>query len=83
MERQTNAGVICQGHDRSGWGENMAVVAEWGPRGTYEALICSAQGQALRTNYIKFYIDKTSESPMSRMCGDKGESVSHLTSAAS
>ena len=41
-----------------------------------------AQGQALRTNYIKFYIDKTSESPMSRMCGDKGESVSHLTSAA-
>ena len=27
-----------------------------------EALICSAQEQALRTNYIKFYIDKTSES---------------------
>ena len=30
--------------------------------GCTEALICSAQEQALRTNYIKFYADKTSES---------------------
>ena len=32
-----------------------------------EALICAAQEQAIRTNYIKFNIDKTMESPMCRM----------------
>ena len=37
MERKTNAGVIWQGHDGSGLGENMAVVAEWGPRGMYRS----------------------------------------------
>ena len=45
-----------------------------------EVLICAAQEQALRTNYIKFNIDKTVESPICRMCGEKGESVRHLTS---
>ena len=48
-----------------------------------EALICSAQEQALRTNYIKFHIDKNVESPMCGMCGEKGESVNHLTSECS
>ena len=37
MERKTNAEVIWQGHDGSGLGENMAVVAEWGPRGMYRS----------------------------------------------
>ena len=32
-----------------------------------EVLICSAQEQALRANYVKFHIDKTSESPLCRM----------------
>jgi len=32
-------------------------------KGCTEALICSAQEQAIRTNYIKFHIEKTSESP--------------------
>ena len=45
-----------------------------------EVLICAAQEQALRTNYIKFNIDKTAESPLCRMCGEKGESVGHLIS---
>ena len=31
-------------------------------KGCTEALISSAQEQALRTNYVKFYIDKTGES---------------------
>ena len=48
MERKTNARVICQVHDGSRLGEIMAVVAEGGPRGNTEALICSAQVQALR-----------------------------------
>ena len=29
-----------------------------------EALPCAAQEQASRTNYVKYYIDKTSESPL-------------------
>ena len=47
------------------------------------ALIFSAQEQALRTNYTKFHIDKTSESPLCRLCGIKGESISHLISECS
>ena len=48
-------------------------------KGCTEALICSAQEQALRTNYIKFHINNNVESPMCRMCGGKGERVNHLT----
>ena len=43
-----------------------------------EALLCAAQEQAIRTNYVKHYIAKTRESPLCRLCGRKGESVQHL-----
>ena len=49
-------------------------------KGCTEALICSAQEQALRTNYIEFHIDKTADSPLCRMCGERGESIYHLIS---
>ena len=39
--------------------------------------LCAAQEQAIRTNYVKRHIDKTSESPLCRLCG-KCESVQHL-----
>ena len=45
-----------------------------------EALLCAAQEQAIRTNYIKYHIIKTSESALCRLCGKKGESVQHITS---
>ena len=45
-----------------------------------EALLCAAQEQAIRTNYINYHIDKTSDIPMCRLCGKKGESVQHITS---
>ena len=45
-----------------------------------EALLCVAQEQAIRTNYMKYHIDKTSERPLCRLCGKKGESVQHITS---
>ena len=67
MERQT--WTTCQGHDGSGLGENMAVVAEGDLNGCTEAFYRSALKQALRANYVKFHIDKTSESPICRMCG--------------
>ena len=43
-----------------------------------EALIWAGQEQALRTNYVKYHIDKTVESPLCRLCDEKGESVSHI-----
>ena len=39
-----------------------------------EATICAAQEQALRTNYTK---KKTSENPLYRRCGERGETVQH------
>ena len=43
-----------------------------------EATICVAQEQALRTNYTKNKTGKTSESPLCRMFGERGETVQHL-----
>ena len=36
-----------------------------------EALLCAAQQQAVRTNYVKYQIDKTSESPLADYVGKK------------
>ena len=52
-------------------------------KGCTEALICSAQEQAIRTNNTKIYIDKTNDSPMCRMCGERNETVSHIISECS
>ena len=48
-----------------------------------EALICSAQEQAIRTNYVKYHIDKSLASPSYRMCGETGETISHIVSECS
>lgn len=45
-----------------------------------EALICAAQEQAIRTNYVKCNIDKSVASPLCRLCHKKGESISHVVS---
>jgi hypothetical protein len=45
-----------------------------------EVLLCAAQEQALRTNYVKFHIDRNVESPLCRLCGEKGEHITHLIS---
>ena len=45
-----------------------------------EALLCAAQEQAIRTEYIKHHIDKSSESSLCRLCEKKGETVQHLVS---
>ena len=55
-------------------------IAKGDLKGCTEALICSAQEQALRTNYTRFHIDHTAESPLCRMCGSKGETVAHVVS---
>ena len=40
-----------------------------------EALVCSAREQSLQTNYTKHYTDKTSNTPLCRMCGQRGETI--------
>ena len=43
-----------------------------------EATICAAQEQALRRNYTENKIEKTSQNPLCRMCGERGETVQHV-----
>eukprot|EP00112_Aurelia_sp_Birch-Aquarium-sp1_P014487 Seg3131.2 transcript_id=Seg3131.2/GoldUCD/mRNA.D3Y31 product="hypothetical protein" protein_id=Seg3131.2/GoldUCD/D3Y31 len=43
-------------------------------------LILTAQEQALRTNSIKHSTDKTSETPLCRLCGDSTETFRHIVS---
>ena len=38
----------------------------------------AAQEQTLRINYTTNKIDKTSENPLCRMCGERGETVQHI-----
>ena len=38
-----------------------------------KALLCVAQEQIIRTNYVRHHIDKTSESHMYRLCGKKAK----------
>ena len=45
-----------------------------------EALLCAAQEQAPRTNFVKLHIGRTVESPLCRLCGEKGEHITHLIS---
>eukprot|EP00112_Aurelia_sp_Birch-Aquarium-sp1_P017310 Seg3997.2 transcript_id=Seg3997.2/GoldUCD/mRNA.D3Y31 product="hypothetical protein" protein_id=Seg3997.2/GoldUCD/D3Y31 len=45
-----------------------------------EGLILAAQEQALRTSSIKHSIDKTSGTPLCRLCGDSTETVRHIVS---
>ena len=44
-------------------------------KGCTETLICSAEEQALRTNYVNFHIDKTGESSQCRMYRVENETV--------
>ena len=48
-----------------------------------EALICSAQEQIIRTNYVKYHVDKSVDSPFCRMLGETGETISHIVSECS
>ena len=45
-----------------------------------DALICSAQEQAPRKNYVKNQVDKSVVSPFCRVCDETGETISHIVS---
>ena len=48
-----------------------------------EALICPAQEHAMRTNYVKYHIDESVDSSSCGMCGETGETISHILSECS
>ena len=76
-------GQYVRGKEGIDWDKTWQWIAKGDLKGSTEALICSAQEQALRTNYTKFHIDHTAESPLCRMCGSKGETVAHVVSDCS
>ena len=73
-------GQFTKNTDGIDWEKSWSWLRNGDLKGCTEALVCSAQEQALRTNYTKHYIDKTNDTPLCRMCSDKGETVSHLAS---
>ena len=43
-----------------------------------ESLIIAAQDQAVRTNYIKHRVDKTTTPPLCRLCRSSSETIDHI-----
>ena len=48
-----------------------------------ESLLMAAQNSAIRTNHIKARIDKTQQNSKCRLCGDRNETINHITSECS
>ena len=46
-----------------------------------ESLLCTAQEQAIRTNLVKYSIDKTTKTPHCRLCHENNESFTHIIGA--
>ena len=48
-----------------------------------ESLLMAAQNSAIRTNHLKARIDKTQQNSKCRLCGDRDETINHITSECS
>ena len=48
-----------------------------------ESLFIAAQDNAIRTNHIKVWIDKTQQNSKCRLCGDWDETINHIISECS
>ena len=76
MEEEKHAWAVCnEGID---WDRTWQWIAKGVLKRCTEALICSAQEQALGKNFTRFHIDHTAKSPLCRMCGSKGETVAQV-----
>ena len=73
-------GLFVRDKEGVNWDISWQWLAKGDLKGCTEAPLCSAQEQALRTNYRKFHIDENADSPLCRMCGEEGETISHLVS---
>ena len=47
---------------------------------TEALIICSVQEQAIKTNHIKYHIDKGFDSPSCGICGETGKTINHIMS---
>ena len=70
MEGKKNAWAVCERKGKEGidWDMTWQWIAKEDLKECTEALICSAQEQALRTNDTRFHIGRTTESSPCRMC---------------
>ena len=41
-------------------------------------MLCPAEKQRIRTNYMKRKVDKTTQSPICNMCHKKNQTISHI-----
>ncbi|XP_063595812.1 uncharacterized protein LOC134772704 [Penaeus indicus] len=82
MDRKSRKIMTMHGavHPKSD-ADRLYLTREKGGRGLISCEGCvRTQEQALRTNYVKHHIDKSAESPLCRMCEEKGETVHHIVS---
>ena len=80
MDCEKKAWTICQRQGEQGYRQHMEMDEKRDLKGCTKVLICSAQEESKRTNYIKYNIDKTAESPLCRICGTRNETISHIVS---
>ena len=69
-----------RGKEGIDWDRTWQWIAKGEVKGCTEALICSAQEQALRRNYMRFHIDNTAESHVVQKVRKNGETVAHVSS---
>ena len=70
-------GKFVNDKEEGNWEQSWKWIVKGDLKGCTEALNCSAQEQALRSNYIKFHIDKNAESLLCSMCRERGENITH------
>ena len=78
-EKALHCGFVQQISDEAGE-ESWRWLRNGFLRKETKGFILAAQEQALRANSIKYSIDKTSETPLCRLCGDATETVRHIVS---
>ena len=78
-EKALHGGFVQQTSDVAG-GESWRWLRNGFLKKETEGLILAAQEQALRTNSIKHSIDKASQTPLCRLCGESTETVWHIVS---
>ena len=64
-------GQYVRGNEGIDWDRVWQWIAKGDLKGCTEALTCSAQEQALKTNYTKFHVDHTADIPSAECAGTR------------
>ena len=63
--------------------ENVDVAKKGNLKRETESLLEAAQNNTIRTNYINARIDRTQQNGRCMLCGDRDETINHITSECS